>query len=130
MRSAILNISLDESLGGAHMSVEQRYRMVMACFRLMFPGGCIGEIGTASYEGPNGPVQERCAIVQVELAGVARSVFEDGVRHISSQLGQDCIAVMYDSGEGCTVGPRADRWPFDPKFFNLPAVCRLQLQAA
>lgn len=129
MRSAILNVSLDAKIAPAQ-TVEQRHRMVMACMRLMFRDACIGEIGTAQYDGPDGQVQERCSIIQVDLQGVSLHVFEDGVFHISRSLGQDCISVMYDDGAGKCIGPRAERWPFDRRFFNLPAVCRLGAQAA
>lgn len=129
MPAAILNVSLDDKLGSG-LSVDRRHRMVMACMRLMFPGACIGEIGTAAYDGPHGPVQERRSIVQVELEGVSRAVFEDGIHHIAQSMGQDCIAVLYDDGTGTCVGPLAQLWPFQRKFFILPAVCRLGKEAA
>jgi hypothetical protein len=129
MRTAILNVSLDAKIAPGQ-SIEQRHRMVMACMRLLFQGACIGEIGAAQYDGPDGAVQERCSIITVDLHGVSLHVFEDGIHHVSRSLGQDCIAVMYDDGTGKCIGPNAERWPFDRKFFNLPAVCQLALEAA
>lgn len=129
MRAAVLNVSLDAKIAPGQ-TTEQRHRMVMACMRLMFRDACVGEIGTAQYDGPDGHTQERCSIVTIDLHGVSVHVFEDGVHQISRSLGQDCIAVMYDDGTGKCIGPHADRWPFDRKFFNLPAVCQLGREAA
>lgn len=126
MDQAVLNISLDEKLCPG--PIEQRFRMVMAACRLCFHD-VVGEIQTCRYDGPEGAVREQCAVVTVGFE-VHRFALEDAVKYLASQFGQDCIAVMYVDGTGRCVGHRADRWPFDAKFFNLPAVCQLGAAAA
>lgn len=122
---AVLNVSLDEAISPA--PVHRRYDIVMAAMRLCFHN-VVGEVAHVQYTGPDGETQEACAVVTVEF-NASRSVMRDGIYAIARSLGQDCISVVWDSGEGECVGPRAERWPFDLKFFNKPAIWRA-LEAA
>jgi hypothetical protein len=117
---AVLNVSLDEKVCPAVTS-GRRYQIVRTALRLAFGqfGGVVGEIRHVTYDGPDGAVAEDCGVFQVEFE-YGRALFEDALYGVANSLGQDCIAVMYEDGNGACIGPRADRWPFDPKSFNLP----------
>jgi hypothetical protein len=116
---ALLNVSLDDKVCPG-VTTQRRYEIVMAAMRICFCN-VVGEIQPVTYEGPGGAtVHEHCAVVTVEYAASLPS-FERGVYHIADSLGQDCISVMHEHGEGRCVGPRADRWGFNPEYFNHPA---------
>lgn len=115
---ALLNVSLDEQISAA--PIQRRYDIVMAAMRLCFQN-VVGEIAHVQYVGPDGATQESCAVVAVEYLA-SRSVMIDGIYALARSLGQDCIAVVWEDGSGECIGPRADRWPFDIKFFNKPAI--------
>jgi hypothetical protein len=123
---ATLNISLDGNVC-PNATAERRYAIVRAALRLCF-AGVVGEIQSVSYDGPDGRVHEHCGVFEVEC-DASQGVFEDALRGISQSLGQDCIAVLYQDGSGKCIGPRAERWPFDLKRFNRPAV-QLAAEAA
>jgi hypothetical protein len=125
MSTAVLNVSLDDKIcQGA--SVQHRFNMVMRCMKLCFQEQVIGEIQTVQYDGPDGPVREDCAVITIGVADLSRTAVENALYMIANNLGQECIAILYaDDQVGKCIGPGADRWPFDRKHFNLPAVCRL-----
>lgn len=118
---AVLNVYLDDKVC-PNVTAERRYAIVRTALRLAFGGfgGVVGEIRRVGYDGPDGPVDEHCGIFQVEFE-YGRDLFESALYGVANSLGQDCIAVLYEDGAGRCVGPRADRWPFDPQHFNLPA---------
>lgn len=120
---AVVNCSLDEKLG-AHLSVERRFRMVMAVMRLVFRD-VEGQIQVATYDGPDGPVREHCAVVSINCDGPV-VLLERELHHIAASMGQDCVAVMVDGGVGKCIGPGAHRWPFDIKFFKQPVTAQQQ----
>lgn len=128
-KTAILNVSLDEKVC-AGASTAHRFNMVMRCMKMCFQDQVLGEVQTVAYDGPDGPVREDCAVITIGIADVSRKTLEDAIYMIASNLGQDCIAVLYDSGEGLCVGPGASRWPFDRASFSLPAICSLKAEAA
>jgi hypothetical protein len=123
----IINVSLDDKVGPG--AIEQRLRTVRAALRLCFQAVVV-EIASATYTDPDGQaVHEPCCVAQIET-DASPEIFEHAIYGIASSLGQDCIAVMYPDGTGKCVGPRAERWPFNPKFFMLPAAAQLRAEAA
>lgn len=122
--NAILNVSLDDQVC-PNGTIEHRYNIVRAALRLCF-AGVVGEIQNVSYDGPDGPVREHCGVFAVEF-DVHPVIVEDALHAVARSLGQDCVAILYDTGVGKCVGPGAERWPFDAAHFNLPAA---HLQAA
>jgi hypothetical protein len=120
MRTAILNVSLDKAVNPG--PIQRRFDIVMAHMRLCFRDA-VGEIAHVTYDGPDGPVQEACAVVTVSYEAT-RQILNSGIYALANGLGQDCIAVVLDDGQGECVGPGADRWPFDMQRFNRPAIFR------
>jgi hypothetical protein len=123
---ALLNVSLDEQVSPA--PIQRRYDLVMAAMRRCFHN-VVGEIAHVSYAGPDGDTQEACAVLTIEY-NASRSVMYDGIHSLARSLGQDCIAIVWPDGSGECIGPRADRWPFDHKFFSKPAIYAALAEAA
>lgn len=63
------------------------------------------------------PGREETYVVRV-YAPMTRGPFEDRIMDAAVKLGQDCIAVEYEVGDGKLIGPHADAWgEFDPELF-------------
>lgn len=62
---------------------------------------------------------EPCLWAKVSLAGGAELV--DKCWELCEALGQDCIAVRFEGGNGALLGPKADDWgDFNPAYFRRP----------
>lgn len=126
---AIINVELDDKLyPGAN--IKTKYNGVIAAVRSLFIY-CIGEVCETEYIAPHGdPVITNTAVISVEFAG-SKEAFEFGINTISEVFNQDCVAVLYDDGEGKLVGPRAEAWgEFNPSYFTLPRIYQHLKEAA
>jgi hypothetical protein len=124
---AILNIELDAKVNGA--DVPARFNNVMSRVRTFFTRA-IGEIQVAEYEGPDGAVGESTAVITFEFHAQKRPVL-DIVYRLANDFNQDCIAILFDDGEGRLVGPEADRWGgFNLEYFKGPSILNLFKEAA
>ena len=125
---AIINVELDTKAGPG-LSVEDRYALVLASLRKFFTRA-IGEVRAVSYEGPEGQVTESTAVITFEFHA-PKSVVLSAATQISRAFNQDCVAVLFDDGEGRLVGPEADRWGgFKIEYFKRPAFFEILKAAA
>jgi len=124
---AILNIELDDKVNGA--DVPSRFTNVMSRVRKFFTRA-IGEIQVASYTGPTSDVLEHTAVITFEFFA-PKTVVRDVVYQLSRDFNQECIAVLFDDGEGRLIGPDADKWgEFNREFFKAPSILNLFKEAA
>lgn len=124
---AILNIELDDKVAGA--DVPSRFTNVMSRVRKFFTRA-IGEIQVAEYSGPNGDVREHTAVITFEYHA-PKTVVRDVVYQLSRDFNQECIAILFDDGEGRLIGPDADKWgAFATEHFKAPAILNLFKEAA
>lgn len=115
---AIINIELDEKCGPG-LPVEQRFSAVMSRVRQFFTRS-IGEIQQVTYAGPDGTQAEHTAVISIEFAADKAAILET-LHKISKDFNQDCVAVLFCSGEGRLAGPGADLWgPFNINYFRQP----------
>lgn len=121
---AVLNVSLDEKV---HANPDSRWPIAIHAARNLL-AYVAGERQQVSYAGPDGQVTEACAVIVFEVF-TGQDVLRDAIYMMSHQLGQDCIAVVWPDGCGETVGPNADRWPFDRQYFNMPGIFKAHQNA-
>lgn len=125
---AILNIELDDKVN-PHIDVDARFTAVVNAVRRFFTRS-VGEIRSASYEGPDGLVQEFTAVITFEHYA-DKNVVLQVMNQLARQFNQDCVAVLFHDGEGRLVGPEADRWGgFKIQYFKRPAIYDVLKEAA
>jgi hypothetical protein len=125
---AIVNVELDEK-SGPGLPVEDRYAAVLASVRKFFTRS-VGEIRKSTYTGPDGEASESTAVITFEFHA-PKSVILNALGQISRAFNQDCVAVLFNDGEGRLVGPEADRWGgFKIEYFKRPAFYELLKEAA
>ena len=125
---AIINIELNESLMHLESDVE-RLGAVMHNVRRFFTRA-IGEIRDVEYEGPDGRVKAKTAVVTFDFHAQKNIVLQAMVQ-VARDFNQECIAVLFSDGEGRLVGPEADRWGgFKIENFKRPAMYELLREAA
>lgn len=125
---AIVNVELDEK-SGPGLPVEDRYATVLANVRKFFTRS-IGEVRPVAYNGPDGAASEWTAVITFEFHA-PKSVVLNAMNQISRSFNQDCVAVLFNDGEGRLVGPEADRWGgFKIEYFKRPAMFDLLKEAA
>lgn len=126
---AIINIELDDKFYHG-MNLETKYEAVISTVRGWFVH-CLGEICESAYTSPTGAdVTVHTAVISVEFAG-SKSSFELAINRLCEVTNQDCIAVLYDDGEGKLVGPRAEAWgDFVFGYFTLPRIYQRMKEAA
>lgn len=117
---AIINIELADMVGPG-LTQQQRFDAVLSRVRQFFTRS-IGELQQARYTNPNGDiVKESVAVITFEHA-VPKAAVLATLHKISIDFNQDCIAVLFCSGEGRLAGPNADLWgPFKRDFFRTPS---------
>lgn len=124
---AILNIELDDKTGPA--DVEARHAKVMAAVRRFFTRA-VGEVRSVDYNGPDGRVLEHTAVVVFEFHA-QKTIVLKAAYQLALEFQQDCVAVLFQDGEGRLVGPEADRWGnFQLQYFKRPAMYELLQEAA
>ena len=124
---AIINIELDDKVSTG--SIEDRYHAVLATVRKFFTRA-LGEVREAEYQGPDGPVRERTAVIQFEFHA-DKNIVLMAMNQVAKTYNQDCVAVLFSDGEGRLVGPEADRWGgFKLEYFKAPSVVDLFKVAA
>ena len=125
---AIVNIELDAKVN-PDADVNSRFAAVMGAIRRVFTRS-VGEIRTASYEGPDGLALEFTAVITFEHH-CDKNIVLNAMGHLARQFNQDCVAVLFGDGEGRLVGPEADRWGgFKIQYFKRPAIYGLLQEAA
>ena len=125
---AILNIELDEKAGPG-LDVAARYEKVMRAVRRFFTRA-VGEIQIAGYDGPDGSAAEHTAVIVFEFHA-SKNIVLQAANQLSREFNQDCVALLFDDGEGRLVGPEADRWGgFKLEYFKSPAILNLFKEAA
>jgi hypothetical protein len=125
---AIVNVELDEK-SGPGLPVEDRYALVMSSVRKFFTRS-IGEVRSVNYTGPDGSAVESTAVITFEFHA-PKSIVLNAFAQISRTFNQDCVAVLFDDGEGRLVGPEADRWGgFKIEYFKRPSILDLLKEAA
>lgn len=122
---AVLNISLDEKIPG-HDAAEKMALILMRAHHVFGP--TCGEMQQVQYDGPDGPVEEHCAVLVIG-SEAKELTLENAIHMMAMGFGQDCIAVVYHDGRGKTIGPGAERWPFDRRYFNMPAAFKAHQNA-
>lgn len=125
---AIINVELDDKVA-PQLHIDERFVVVLQAVRKFFTRS-IGEIRAVTYEGPDGQVSAAVAVITFEFFA-PKQVVLDVLGQISRQFHQDCVAVLFNDGEGRLVGPDADRWGgFKIEYFKRPAFYELLEQAA
>lgn len=125
---AIINLELDHALKHLDSDAE-RLNAVMHNIRRFFTRA-IGEIRDATYEGPDGPVHAKTAIITFEFHA-QKNIVLHAMHQIARDFNQECVAILFSDGEGRLVGPEADRWGgFKIEYFKRPAMYELFKEAA
>lgn len=125
---AIINLELNAALTHLDSDVE-RLSAVMHNIRRFFTRA-IGEIRDVEYEGPDGIVKAKTAVITFDFHAQKNIVLQ-AMNQVARDFNQDCVAVLFSDGEGRLVGPEADRWGgFKIEYFKRPAMYELLKEAA
>lgn len=123
---AIININLGSKINPA-ADLSSLYVLTNARVRKFFPRA-VGEIRKVEHEDQGG--QESTAVITFEFAS-QKNIVLDAVNQLSRDFNQDCIAILFDDGDGRLIGPKADLWgPFKIERFLRPAFFELLKEAA
>ena len=125
---AIINLELSDAL--MHLETDtERLSAVMHNIRRFFTRA-IGEIRDVTYEGPDGPVAAKTAVITFDFHAQKNIVLQ-AINQVARDFNQDCVAILFSDGEGRLVGPEADRWGgFKIEYFKRPAMYELLKEAA
>lgn len=125
---AIINIELDEKVN-PHADIDTRFNAVMGATRRFFTRS-VGEIRTAEYQGPAGPIKAHTAVITFEHQA-DKGIVMRALDQLARNFNQECVAVLFGDGEGRLVGPKADLWGgFKLQYFKRPAIYELLREAA
>lgn len=125
---AIINLELNEALTHLDSDVE-RLSAVMQNIRRFFTRA-IGEIRDVTYDGPDGEVNAKTAVITFDFHAQKNIVLQ-AMNQVARDFNQDCVAILFSDGEGRLVGPEADRWGgFKIEYFKRPAMYDLLREAA
>lgn len=125
---AIINLELNEALTHLDSDVE-RLSAVMQNIRRFFTRA-IGEIRDVTYDGPDGEVNAKTAVITFDFHAQKNIVLQ-AMNQVARDFNQDCVAILFSDGEGRLVGPEADRWGgFKIEYFKRPAMYELLKEAA
>ena len=125
---AIINLELNEALTHLDSDVE-RLSAVMHNIRRFFTRA-IGEIRDVTYDGPDGEVNAKTAVITFDFHAQKNIVLQ-AMNQVARDFNQDCVAILFSDGEGRLVGPEADRWGgFKIEYFKRPAMYELLKEAA
>lgn len=125
---AIINLELNEALTHLDSDVE-RLSAVMQNIRRFFTRA-IGEIRDVTYDGPDGEMNAKTAVITFDFHAQKNIVLQ-AMNQVARDFNQDCVAILFSDGEGRLVGPEADRWGgFKIEYFKRPAMYELLKEAA
>lgn len=125
---AIINLELNAALTHLDSDVE-RLSAVMQNIRRFFTRA-IGEIRDVTYDGPDGEVNAKTAVVTFDFHA-QKNVVLMAMNQVARDFNQDCVAILFSDGEGRLIGPEADRWGgFKIEYFKRPAMYELLREAA
>jgi hypothetical protein len=125
---AIINLELGRALTHFDSDTE-RLAAVMQNIRRFFTRAT-GEIRDVAYDGPDGKVATKTAVITFDFHS-QKNIVLNALHQISRDFNQECVAVLFSDGEGRLVGPEADRWGgFKIADFKRPAMYELLKEAA